>query len=325
MKGLLGTAGLALALALAFTPARAAEYRIGKEDVIGVSVWLHPELERTLTVNAEGNVALPPVGEIHAEGLTARELGERLAERLGAYLRQPTQVTATVTQFNSNSVYVSGAVSKPGRYGFESIPGLVEVIGTAGGATAGADLSQVQVIRRDGEARRTLLADVASYLRSEGQAVLPELKPGDTVVVPASMVGGAGGAGGGGEVVAVLGEVQKPGLYAVGAGQDILQVLSQAGGATPRADLKRARVVARTGGSQTVFSVDVRRTIEHGSANPFVVRAGDVVVLTPTGASTFSQGWAGFTTLLTVSRDVLNIALLNEILTTSNTTTGLGR
>ncbi len=318
VRGMLAALAVGTALGWWTEAARADDYRIGKEDVLAISVWLHPELERSATVNADGKIVFPPVGEIQADGLTAKELGVRIAERLGSYLRQPTQVTVTVSQFNSRVLFVNGAVARPGKYGFESLPGLVEVIGTAGGATPGADLSQVQIIRREGTARRTLVADVAAAMRSESEAVLPELRPGDTIVVPAALTG-AGAATSAGEVVAVLGEVQKPGLYGVGQGQDILQVISQAGGATPRANLRRVRVVGRTGGAQTVFTVDVRNTIEHGAAHPFVVRPGDVVVIDPSGASAAARGWGGFTSLLSTARDMLSVALLIDLVNSGGT------
>jgi polysaccharide export outer membrane protein len=310
-------AALAAVLCLTGPGAAFADYRIGKEDVLQISVWLHPELERSVTVNAEGKVSLPPIGDLVAENLTTKELGERIAERLTTYLRGPTQVTVTVAQYNSLSVYVSGGVSRPGRYGFETIPGVVEVIGTAGGVTVGADLSRVQIIRREGDTRRTLLADVASHLRTEGQSELPELRPGDTIVVPVAAGTGAA-ATGSSEAVAVIGEVQKPGLYAVGAGQDILQVLGQAGGMTSRADLRRVRVVSRNRGAQIVSTLDVKNIVEHGSPSLFLVQSGDAVFIGPSGSSVAGQVWASFGSVMSVATDLLNVAVLYEVLVKEN-------
>ena len=156
-----------IALMVLFVPARhacAQDYVLGPEDVIAVSVWLHPELERTVTISAGGNVTLPPVGDIKAAGLTTKQLGERIADRLSAYLRQTTTVTVTVARYMSLSVYVSGSVATPGRYGFERIPSIVEVLGSAGGALTGARLDDVQVVRTEKGVRRTLQADVAAVV-----------------------------------------------------------------------------------------------------------------------------------------------------------------
>ena len=293
----------AMCLLLAATGAFAEDYVLGPEDVVTVSVWLHPELDRVLTINADGNVTLPPVGDIKAATLTPKQLGERVADRLSAYLRQTTTVTVTVTQFMSRSVFVSGGVAKPGRYGFERIPSLVEVLGQAGGALPGVDLSAVQILRKEGGARRTLVADLSTALRTGDPSGLPELKPGDTIVISGAAAQGAANAN---EGVGVLGEVNKPGLYAVASGQDVWGVLAAAGGLTARGNLKDVRLLTRSDGGQNVTTLDLNDVLEHGSRAPVPVKAGDVVVVMPRSAG----AWPTFVALLGLSRDALNLVVL---------------
>ena len=47
-----------LALLAGAGAAIAEDYVLGPEDVVAVSVWLHPELERTVAINADGNLTL---------------------------------------------------------------------------------------------------------------------------------------------------------------------------------------------------------------------------------------------------------------------------
>lgn len=303
---------MVLSVALACAPAaRAAEYVLGVEDVVGVSVWLHPELERAVTVGADGNVVFPPVGEIKAAGLTAKQLAERIADRLTTYLRQSATVTATVTQYLSQSVVVSGAVAKPGRYGFESLPSLVDVLSAAGGAQAGADLSQVQLVRREGAQRRTQVIDVSAVLRDGDTSTLPSLKPGDNVVVPA---GAAPGMGGPGEAVGVLGEVTKPGLYPVGTGADLWMVLAAAGGPTATGDLSGVKVLTRGPSGVTVLDVNLREMLAKGTKAPVTVRPGDVVYVGVRTGAMVGRAFAGLYQVLLVGRDVLNTAVLVDYL-----------
>ncbi len=294
----------AAALLLGPGPARAEDYVLGPEDVVSVSVWMHPELEKVYTVSADGNITVPPVGDVKAAGLTARQLGDRLGEKLSAYLRQTTTATVTVTQFLSHSVYVSGAVAKPGRYGFERIPTILDVLGQAGGALPLADLSSVQVLRREGDARRTLTADLAAALRSGDASGLPALKPGDTVVVPGAAAQGGGAATS--EGVGVLGEVAKPGMYSVGAGQDIWAVLAAAGGVTANGNLKDVRVLSRSEGGQTVATLNLRDALDHGSRAPATVKSGDVVVVMRRGLT----AWNGLTNVLGLTQNAVNIVVL---------------
>lgn len=299
-----------LALLAPVRPALAEDYVLGPEDEIAVSVWLHPELERTVAINADGNITLPPVGEIKAAGLTTKQLGERIADRMSAYLRQTTTVTVTVSKYMSRSVYVTGSVATPGRYGFERIPSLVEVLGAAGGALTGANLDNVQVVRMENGVRRTLHADVASAMREGDTSRLPELRSGDTVIVSGVLPGGGGTAVSPGEGAGVLGEVNHPGLVSVGGGADVWSVIAAAGGTTARANLRSVRVLSRTESGTSVTTYDLRAVLDRGSRAPVTIRSGDVVVVMPRGGNP----WNGFVSILSVSRDLLNVAVLVDYL-----------
>jgi polysaccharide export outer membrane protein len=304
---------LGMAFALVVLPAagsaRAEEYTIGAEDVLQVSVWMHPELERAVTVGADSSITFPPVGSLKAGGQTPNQLATRLADRLSSYLRQTATVTVTVTQYLSQSVFVSGGVATPGRYGFERLPGVIDVISQAGGAIAGADLSRVQLIRREGDLRRPQTVDVARALREGTDAGLPALKPGDVVVVPVESVRGVAV---GGDAVGVLGEVTRPGLYPVGAGQDLWMVLAAAGGLTPLGNLGDVRVVRPKDSGNSVFGVNLKEQLAHGAREPFVVRSGDVIYVTGRGA--WSSTWTALTQFLSISRDLTNIVVVADYL-----------
>jgi polysaccharide export outer membrane protein len=293
--------------------ARAADYLIGVDDVLTISVYLHPELERANTVvDANGNVTFPPIGEVKAAGMTPKQLGDRIADRLSTYLRQTTAVTVTLSQYLSRSVYVSGAVAKPGRYGFEILPSVIEAIGQAGGATLGADLAHVQVVRREGEARRTLYADIASTLRDGDTSRLPALQPGDNIIVPGGL--GTGQYVGPGTGAGVIGEVGKPGLYPVVEGLDVWTLLALAGGTTKASDLRNVRVVSREGAGVRVVRLDLKSVLNEGARSAYMVRDGDVVYVPQSTSSKFATTLAGVGTLAAITRDVFNILVLNELL-----------
>jgi polysaccharide export outer membrane protein len=294
--------------------ARAQEYILGPEDVIQVSVWMHPELEKTVTLNSDGNITYPPLGEIKAGGLTPSQLATRLGDRLSTYLRQTSTVTVTVSQPNSHSVFVQGAVAKPGRYGFEKIPGLVDVLSAAGGAVPGADLAAIQIIRREGPQRRTLRADVAAVLRDGDTSKLPALQAGDMIVVPAGAAGGTGAISGGAGA-AVIGQVNHPGLYGISEGTDLWVVLAQAGGTTDRADLGGVRILSSEAqGRVNVNKVDLKNVLNRGARGPVLVKPGDVVFVGSTAGSGWAKTWSGVTAVLGATQYLLNVAVLADVL-----------
>jgi len=314
MRRIGALAAFACLMLLVPSAARAEDYILGNEDVISVSVWLHAELAANLTINADGNVTLAPVGEIHAAGLTTKQLGEKMADRLSAYLRQTTTVTVTVSQYMSRSVFVTGGVARPGRFGFERIPTLVEVLGAAGGALAGVDLSQVQVVRKEGDKRTTIPADLASALRTGDASGLPELKPGDTVLVPGPPQPGTPGTQG----VAVLGEVTHPGLYMLAAGGDVWGALAAAGGLTTRGLLSDVRMLTRgDAGTINVTKINLRSVLDKGSRSPVPVKSGDVLVVMGRGP----DFWTGLVNILSLSRDALNTVVLVDYFRNKNSTT----
>jgi polysaccharide export outer membrane protein len=294
--------GLVAMLALVPGVTRASDYVLGPDDVIAISVWMHPELERVVSISSTGMIVFPPVGEVAAAGLTSKQLADRLGDRISAYLRQTATVTVTVRDYLSHSVYVTGGVAKPGRYGFETIPNLVDVINQAGGALTGSDLSRVQVVRQDGSQRRTLVVDVASVQANGSVETLPKLKPGDVVMVPAGVPGAGGPVGDG---VVVLGAVERPGIYPAAGGQDIWTLIASAGGLTPLGDLRQVHVVTRGHDSKANFQVDLDAVLRGSARSDYVVQAGDVVFV-----GQKHQGVGALSQILQISLAALNVALL---------------
>jgi len=105
-------------------------YHLGVGDVLQLSVWQQPTLDRELTVRDDGTVVVPLVGEVKAAGLTVPELEDLLARRLRSFNRDITEVSVTVSKYQSLQIYVMGAVAKPGfirsrrlpRHGTRSAP-----------------------------------------------------------------------------------------------------------------------------------------------------------------------------------------------------------
>lgn len=300
-------------------PVRAAvEYIIGAEDVLALTVWEHPELSRTVVVRMDGTITLPPLGDITAVGKATAELARDVEARIYSTLRVTTQATVTVVAFNSRKVYLAGQVTAPGRYSFEEMPGLLDLLGAAGGLGATADLAAVRILRRkEGGNPETITVDLATAVQTGDVSTVPKLQPGDVVFVPGVAAGGLAGTAGSG--VYVLGEVLRPGAYAALPGANLLQILALAGGLSSRADLSQVLVLG-TDPEGGVFrvKVDVRREMETGGRGP-EVRPGDTVVVPAFQAGTATQAWAVLRESLGISRDVLNLFLIKDVLNSRTT------
>ncbi|HDR04238.1 MAG TPA: hypothetical protein ENN84_03190 [Candidatus Marinimicrobia bacterium] len=83
-------------------------------------------------------------------------------------------------------VKVWGEVTRPGIYDIPIGYDLLAVISYAGGPTAMAKLTSVRVIRQkvqEGEGDLMYVIDLERYLETGDKSLLPEVRPGDTVIV----------------------------------------------------------------------------------------------------------------------------------------------
>jgi len=110
---------------------REGDYRIGPGDLIDVRVFEPAELSRKVRVSATGQIALPFIGEVEAAGLTEQELAEAIRTKLLKFLRNP-QVSVSVEEYESQPVWVIGAVSNPGVYRLKGPTRLLNLLALAG-------------------------------------------------------------------------------------------------------------------------------------------------------------------------------------------------
>lgn len=126
----------------------AADYRLGVLDKIRVLVFNEPTLSGEFSVNANGAIAYPLIGDVKAEGRTTTEVSQEIVARLGeGYLRAP-QVSIDVLTFRP--FFILGEVNKPGEYPYINGLTVLQAVATAEGFTYRANKSMV-FIKREGD------------------------------------------------------------------------------------------------------------------------------------------------------------------------------
>lgn len=165
-------------------PALGQQGIIGKLDVISVAVYELPELNRDLQVDTKGNIALPLVGTVQADGQTADQVAAVITERLAArYVRHPS-VQVSIKEAVPRTVTVEGAVTKPGVFEMRGQTDLLSAIALASGLGEDANSHRVVVFRQiDGE-RRAAAFDLATI--RDGTSPNPVIYGNDIVVVDGS-------------------------------------------------------------------------------------------------------------------------------------------
>ena len=152
-------------------------------DQVQISVWGYPEFTSTVTVNENNAITLPLIGEIVISPATKEALTTQLHSRLSEYIKEDVKLTVNVTSFAGRRVSVMGAVTRQDNYPVMAEISLVEIISTAGGTTADADLRHVKIypngIRRD-----PVEVDLTRHMQFGNMQTVPKVRPGDIVYVP---------------------------------------------------------------------------------------------------------------------------------------------
>jgi len=159
------------------------DYVIGADDVLDVSVWKEQDLTRTLQVRPDGKISMPLLGDVQAAGLTPSQLAQTVSDKLKRYLTAP-QVTIILTQINSQRVYVTGEVTRPGAY--PVLPGMtiLQAITSAGGLTQFANAKKIFLMRDENHIQTKYPFSYKEVLDGRKADENLPVKAGDTIVVP---------------------------------------------------------------------------------------------------------------------------------------------
>ena len=194
---------------------------------VDVRVFGVPEMSQELRVNNGGNIVVPLIGQIRAQGLTTAELEQNLATALrnGGFMKDP-QVNVAAKELRSAVVSVTGEVGKPGIYPVFGSCRLQDMITTAGGLTQGA--GHVVTLTRADRPDTPISVDISKHDVN--------VYPGDSVIVAKA------------GVVYVLGNVGRPAAFSIENRKrmTVLEVLALAGGTTMNAKISGARIIRKS-------------------------------------------------------------------------------
>ena len=224
--------------------------------------------------------------------------------------QSPTDSRAQWTQLPADrSIYVMGAVGKPGRYAFEERLSFLDIIAAADGPTNAADILNIRVAHRGEGRERVSRVNLARYFETGDETLLPRVRPGDVIFVPDRNRNWLEQSPG--STVRVLGAVNRPGRFQFTDGMTILDLLAEAGGPNRDALQERIVVVNLSCCADQAQSFDLPAFARSGNfARLPVVRAGDTVYV-PTSAQSdwrlFFDGVRDVVTMLSV------IALLGRL------------
>jgi len=164
-----------------------ADYLIGEEDVLYISVWQNPDLSQEAIVRPDGKVSFPLVGDVQASGLAPAQLAKKITDVLKEYIKYP-EVSISVRKFGGQKIIILGEVVDPGVYQGTGKRTVLEAIAMAGGFTPHAVISSVVVIKGGFLSPKGMRLDLNRALLKADMSQNIYLEPQDIIYVPKKFI-----------------------------------------------------------------------------------------------------------------------------------------
>jgi polysaccharide export outer membrane protein len=239
-----------------------ANYVIGPQDQISITVVDESDLTGKYRVDGDGMFTFPFLGRVTAAGLTLTELQQKLTVALQKdYIKNP-QVRVDMDIYKSQSVFVIGKVRTPGKIQMTGTQmTLLEALAMAGSPTSDAS-NEVIVVhpkkpipagavpspdeKNEGEEIRVNRRDLE--LGRVGQDVV--LKDGDIINVPEA------------QRFYIQGQVRNPGYYVLDPGMTVEQAIALAGGLSERGSTRGLAATRMVNGKRTEISLKLEDKVQ---------------------------------------------------------------
>ena len=233
-------------------------------------------LSGPVSVRYDGYVSLPLIPDIHVQDVTRAQAIELVREAYSKVFNSP-RISLSITQVGSKIFFVMGDVRNPNEYSYVRPITLLDAINTAGGPridSRGGDsfiggqgqLTHVFVIRHIAGERQVLEYDLKDLTRNGSHASDAPIFPFDIVYVPE-----------GRNLVYILGEVQRPGVFELNEGMTVVELLTLAGGPTLRTSRLSQVVLVREidETNSTVTLLNIKKMMKTGAIP--LLQPGDIL------------------------------------------------
>lgn len=160
------------------------EHLLQPGDVVSVNVFQVDSLSGDRQVDLGGQIQIPLIGAVAAQGRTVKQLAATLATKLDAtYLKSP-RVEVLLKSMQLQTVTIDGSVKQAGVYQIAGDVTLIQAVALARGPDTGANVKRVVVFRQIDGQRQAAAFDL-STIRS-GKDEDPTIHGNDVIVVDGS-------------------------------------------------------------------------------------------------------------------------------------------
>lgn len=257
----------------------AADYKIGPEDLLEITVFQAKELDTVVRVSASGYIKLPLIDKIEAAGLTVSELESLICKKFEKYLAEPV-LSVFVKEYRSQQIAVLGSVKNPSVYYVTGQRSLLDLLSMAGGLNP--DAGDICIIQRNSVSNQqgsqqseNIVVDLDQLLIKGSIDLNIPLFSGDVVHVPKS------------GIFFVDGAVNGPGSFPLKGKITLTQAISMARGLSYEAIHSDVKIYRDTGKPEReMITIDYDSILDRTSTDA-EIKDKDIIIVSRSGFKGF--------------------------------------
>jgi len=238
------------------------DYVLGPGDDIKVQLFGSTNTTWDLRVSKVGDVFLPGIGPVMVAGEVFQDFQTIIKDIINKQM-VGTSVVVTMGELRSIDIFVLGEVVQPGMFTISSLTTLTNALFETGGINITGSLRNVQLKR---EGKVIAILDFYDLLLKGDTSQDLAMNQGDVIFIPPIT-----------RTAGVAGEVVRPGIYELKAGETLGDLVRFAGNLKPKADIVGAEI-RRVSDLGNGFET---HTVNLNDPDNFELKHGDVLNVYP--------------------------------------------
>jgi protein involved in polysaccharide export with SLBB domain len=232
-------------------------YIIGPDDQLLIDLSGDNDVNYDLKVSPDGTIRLQYVGPVSVGGLSIEQATSKIRNSLASTYPSVrsgrTSIAVNLGNIRSIKVTILGEVIKPGSYTLSSLSSVFNALDASGGPNSNGSFRKIQVIRNN---KVVSTVDVYDLLLNGIQRGNIRLQDQDVINIPVYQ-----------SRVEIAGEVKRPALFEVLAGENLADVIRFAGGFSNQAYTAQIKVLQNTNKERSITDVPAENFNTYGPLN----------------------------------------------------------
>ncbi len=225
-----------------FNLATPANYVLGSNDELTLTITGMNEFSNTAVITREGNFELPHAGLVNIQGLTIEQAKAKIKKKLTmaypALASGKTQLYLSLGNVRSIKVTIIGEAQSPGDYTVSSLASFFNVLYLSGGPAENGSLRKIELIRAN-KVIETI--DFYEFLQKGTLSKAIRLEDQDVIRFPLYQ-----------KRVSLHGEVKRPAIYELLNNETLTNLINYAGGLGDEA-FKGVAKIAQVGSTERLL------------------------------------------------------------------------